>query len=197
MNRNRIWKTAVITLAALGTAWFGAMAGSAALAQSSEESVQASSIAVASDQSEEDDAVHTLEAAVDLLMLVDSELADDVLADASPPEWPVIAAYVVNILEGPQGPHFREEYALPSLIYDRGAIAYVEELVGISADEFGDADVAALIDSGAASPEEEVLLRLMYANELLVGDAVDIEVLAAAADQVNAVLTLLQNVVVH
>jgi len=140
------------------------------------------------------------EAAVNLLTLAKVELGEDVLAEATSPEWPVIAAYVVNILVGPEHDAFDAAYALPTVDYGEGAISYAEEIAGISAKEFADVDLAERLgesDHGEpADPlETEVLLRLVFAKELLLQDDIDLDALTEAEQQIATALLLLQDIV--
>lgn len=185
MDRKRTFKFVAIAFSIVALTSFGVLGG-IALAQ------EAGAVEVEAEFVE----VNALEAAVELLSLVRSELADDVLAGASPAEWPVIAAFVVNLLEGPASEHFRAEYALPQSTHDRGVISYVEELAGTTATALAEEDVVALLESDETSPATAALLRLLVANELLLSEDVDLDVLATAADQVNAAFALLQAAVV-
>lgn len=141
----------------------------------------------------EAEAVNALEASIILLTLAQMELREEVLAEATPAEWSVIAAYVVNLLVGPEDEHFDEEYALASIKYGEGAIAYVEAIAGAKKEDFADVDLAALVEEGNEAAETEALLRLLLARNLLLQEAVDGEVLAAAERQITEALKLLKD----
>lgn len=179
MDRKRSFKLVAIAFSIVALASFGALGGSAFAQETEAVETQVD--------------VNALEAAVELLSLVRSELADDVLASASEAEVPVIASYVVNLLEGPASEHYRAEYALTDSPYEHGAIGYVEALAGTTATALAGEDVVALLESDETTPATAALVRLLVASELLLGETVDLDVLASAADHVNAAYALLQD----
>lgn len=179
MIRKRFWLVTVIALATVGAAFLGTIG---------------SPIVSANDEPQGSLEISAREAAVELLTAAQSELAEDAVAGSTPPEWPVIAGYVVNILEGPEGEHFNEEYALSSVPYGAGALAYVEETTGLSAAAFADGDIAELINDPSVTAETEALLRLLLVKELLVQEEIDSNVLTTAGEHLNAALSLLQSI---
>lgn len=195
MHRKGNWTMAVLVVAALGV-MFLAATGLASWANEDDSDFEVPSI----DLEFEDEEMSTRKAALDLLAVVQAELDENVLADSTAPEWPVIADFIVNIFEGTKGEHFNEVYGLPSITYDRGVIEYVEELAGVPASDFAqahmsdpDAAVDELLQNEPYAPETEALVRLVYVNNLLLNAEVDVDTLLAAGEQVNVTIALLQN----
>lgn len=186
MSHIGFWRTTVVTVATVGTLILSPMGLTSVLAN---EDDQAMELEVQLEVYEE---ANALEAAVELITLAQEELAEEALAKSTPPEWPVIAAYVMNILEGPEGEYFDEQYALPTVTYGAGAIAYVEEIAGISAEIFAEGDVDSLVDQLGEKAEVEALLHLLVIKDFLLQVEIDPEVLATVAEHLDAALSLLQ-----
>lgn len=136
--------------------------------------------------------VDAFEASVQLLGLIRPELAEDVLDAATEAEWPVVAGYVVNLLEGASGANYKPQYAIPDPIYEHGAIAYAETLAGTKAADYEDEGISALLASDELDPATRALLHLVYANRLLISENVNRDVLVEASHNVDQAYVLLQ-----
>lgn len=168
MKRTSMWKLFAITFSIITLASFGAV-GQHALAQETEAvpDVEYVEVAIAAD---------AYETVVELLQRVRSELDSDVLEASTPAEWDVIAAYIVNLLKGPEGEHFQAEYTLSDETLDQGIIAYVEALAGATAADFAEEDIAALLQAEEVPAVTAALLHLLQVNDLLLSETVDLNV---------------------
>lgn len=194
MIRKQRWFVPIIALAAVSATLLGPIGSLNAFAN--EQDFVELEIIDELEGLEEAVEVNALEVGVELLTLAQAELAAEVLAESTPAEWPVIAAYAVNLLVGPDDEHFDEEYALASIDYGKGAIAYVEEIAGVLAEDFVDVDIAERINEGSETAETEALLRLLLAKDLLLQEDIDSELLTSAGHQITAAFTLLQDLII-
>lgn len=195
MSRVRFWFGAVITAATVGALLLSPVGHPSVLANESEiaEDQHVSDLDNVEAQLEVYVEVDALEAAVELIGLAQSELTEEVLAESTPPEWPVISGFVLNLLEGAEGENFDEQYALPTVAYGAGAIAYVEQIAGVSAEALGSGDVFEAGDESVDAAETQALLHLLIVKDVLLQDAIDENALAAVGEHLEAALSFLQD----
>lgn len=136
------------------------------------------------------EAVDPREAALSLLEQVQSALSAAVLAGD---DAPGAVQQVINLLEGVNGPNYVPgEAGVVEEAGVNGAIAYVEQLAGRTAEELASLDLEALVEQGWETPEVLSLAHLLLARNALVEGGDDPAAVEAAAAHVSQAVALLR-----